>query len=130
MGTWGIGPFENDTAADWAWALEEASDLAPIEAALDAVGSGSYLDADLAAEAIAAVEVLAALRGRPTTGLPDEVRAWVAAHAQAVPDALLVDARRAVDAVAEHSELRELWEESDEYAAWRRGIEDLRARLG
>jgi hypothetical protein len=130
MGTWGFGAFENDTAADWAYALEEASDLAPLEAAFDAVEGGRYLDADLAAEAVAAAEVLAALRGRAAAQLPEEVSAWVAEHPQVVPDVLLADARRAVEKVAEDSELKDLWEESDEFAAWRRAVDDLRARLG
>ncbi|MEZ6009289.1 MAG: DUF4259 domain-containing protein [Planctomycetota bacterium] len=37
MGTWGIGPFENDGANDWAYSLEETSDLGLVESALDAV---------------------------------------------------------------------------------------------
>jgi hypothetical protein len=130
MGTWGFGTFENDTAADWAYTLDEASDLAPMEAALDAVESGRYLDADMAAEALAAGEVLAALRGKAAADLPDEVRAWVAGHPQTVPAALLAAARGAVEKVAQESELRDLWEESDDFAAWQRVVGELRARLG
>ena len=29
MGAWGIGTFDNDDAADWAYELEEAADLTP-----------------------------------------------------------------------------------------------------
>eukprot|EP00487_Bulimina_marginata_P012517 TRINITY_DN8854_c0_g1_i1.p1 TRINITY_DN8854_c0_g1~~TRINITY_DN8854_c0_g1_i1.p1 ORF type:complete len:104 (+),score=23.09 TRINITY_DN8854_c0_g1_i1:34-345(+) len=60
MGTWSHESFGNDTANDWAYELEDATDFAVIEAALQvALDEGDeYLDADLAMEAIAAVEVI------------------------------------------------------------------------
>ena len=64
MGTWSHESFGNDTANDWAYELEDATDFSVIEAALQvALDEGDeYLDADLAMEAmeaIAAVEVIA-----------------------------------------------------------------------
>lgn len=130
MGTWGTGSFDNDTAADWAYELEDAEDLAPVEAALDAVhGEGDYLDADVAAIGLAAAEVVAALRGHAAPDLPENVRAWLAGHPLPVPDALLAETRRAVDTILARSELRDLWDESDEADAWRAAVGDLRARL-
>ena len=130
MGTWGAGTFENDSASDWVWELEASETLAPVEAALAAVpDDDAYLDADVAVMALAASEVIAALRGRPAADLPEEVQAWVAGHPQPVADALLQLARAALARIIDTSELRELWDESDESAAWQRAVTDLQNRL-
>lgn len=64
MGTWGTGPFDNDTAADWCGDLNEAAPArrpAMIEQALTAVvEEEDYLDSDFAVEAIAAAAIVAA----------------------------------------------------------------------
>ncbi|MEU6024271.1 DUF4259 domain-containing protein [Micromonospora sp. NPDC048871] len=64
MGTWDSGPFDNDTAADWCGALDDA-DVAkrPMmvrEALSRAAGEEGYLDADVACAAIAAAAIVAA----------------------------------------------------------------------
>ncbi len=133
MGTWGTGAFDNDTAADWSYALEQVDDLSLIDATIASVldCDDDYPDADLAAEAIAACEVVARLRGRH--GVRDDstetVDNWVKTHAQSPSKALLESARQAIGRVlAENSELRELWAES-EGADWLAAVEDLRLRL-
>jgi hypothetical protein len=65
MGAWDIGPFDNDDAADWLYVLEESSDVSTIAAALGVItdiGDG-YLEAPDCSNALAAVEIVAALRG-------------------------------------------------------------------
>jgi len=67
MDTWSHEPFGNDDAADWACELEEAKDLSPVEAALDAVlENDGYVEAPEATCAVAAVEVIAKVLGRGT----------------------------------------------------------------
>ena len=63
MGTWAVDAFGNDDAADWAYGLENVKDLSLVEATLDkAIASaGEYLEAPEAAEALAAIEVIARL---------------------------------------------------------------------
>jgi hypothetical protein len=134
MGAWGHLPFDNDTANDWAYGLEEVDDLSLVEAAFDeleAVGS-DYLDQDIACSALGACEVLARLLGRPgyTNAYTEKVDQWVADHKFKPPPALLKRASAALDRIlGADSELRELWEESDDAADWRAAIEDLRARV-
>jgi hypothetical protein len=136
MGAWGAETFANDDAMDWVAELEAAPDLRVLRAALDAAAEddGEYLDAPVGSVALAAAEVVAALRGRPAAELPEEVGGWVAAH-RAAPEAELVGlAARAVDAVAgepSRSELRALWDEAapEDRDAWRAGVADLRRRL-
>ncbi len=68
MGTWSHEPFGNDSANDWAYDLEDQSDLSLVVGAIQAVldNGDDYLDSDLAVEAVAAAEVLAKMLGRGT----------------------------------------------------------------
>jgi Domain of unknown function (DUF4259) len=60
MGAWGSEPFDNDTAADWAWELDDSSDWEVVRSALnEALEPGDFLDADVATSAIAAASVVA-----------------------------------------------------------------------
>lgn len=131
MGTWDTGTFDNDSALDWVAVLESEGLSAASDAFQAVIGqAGDYLDADDCASALAAAEVVAALRGRPAADLPGEVADWLAAHPGDPGDELAAAARRAVELVLGDSELAELWSESPEAPAWRAGVEDLRARLG
>lgn len=129
MGAWGAGPFDNDTASDWVWSLEDLDPQA-LRDLLRATARAEYLEAPEGAEALAAAEVVAAAAGAPTDPLPDEVRAWIAANpAPASED----DRRLAANAVRRvcrsDSELAELWAEVEE-DDWTDHCEDLLARLG
>lgn len=134
MGAWGELAFDNDTANDWAYGLEDVDDLSLVEAALAAVEETgpAYLDADLGSEALAACEVLARLRGRHgyRNAYTEKVDAWAAAHAAlVVSPALVTRAAAVLDRVlADPSELCELWEEGDG-GAWRATVADLRRRV-
>lgn len=134
MGAWGHLAFDNDTANDWAYDLEEVDDLSLVEAAfaeLEAVGA-DYLDQDIACNALGACEVLARLQGHPgyTNSYTEKVDQWVAARKITPSAALLKRASAAIDRIlADKSELRELWEEGDDGDAWRKSVEDLRVRM-
>ncbi|MCC6899205.1 MAG: DUF4259 domain-containing protein [Polyangiaceae bacterium] len=134
MGAWDVGTFDNDTASDWAYELHGSEDLGLVESAIEAVliTASDYLDADEACEALAACEVLARLRGRWGDRTPhtEAVDGWVEAHPMSPPEDLLARAVEAIDRIlAEASELRELWDESDEGDKWRATVAELRARL-
>jgi hypothetical protein len=130
MGAWGIGHFDNDDAGDWVWELEEAKSLTPVTSALNEVeASSDYLDAGIASIGLAAAETVAATLGKPAADLPESV-AEVVASLQAVADpALTSRARAAVEKIAADSELRELWEETDEFGQWQSKVSDLLERL-
>lgn len=134
MGAWGHLPFDNDTTNDWAYGLDEVDDLSLVEAAFDELeeAGDDYLDQDVANNALGACEVLARLLGRPgyANAYTEKVDQWVAAHKIKPPPALLERAAAAIDRIlGSDSELRELWEESDEADAWRAALQDLRARV-
>jgi hypothetical protein len=135
MGTWSIDAFGNDDAADWAHELEEAEDLGPIEEAIDAVLSvgDEYLEAPEASIALAAAEVLARLCGNSgeRNSYTEAVDKWVE-NSQLKPSVELLDKAQAAIAriLAENSELKELWEDTDEYDAWQASVDSLRTRVG
>lgn len=132
MGAWSHEPFGNDAASDWKYGLLEAEDLEPIESTLDAVleVGDDYLDADLASEAIAAVEVLAKLVGKGTQrdSYTAEVDQWVKQHPRRPNASLMTKAKRALQRIqSPDSELLELWDESEEATAWKATMQALAA---
>lgn len=135
MGTWSVDAFGNDYAQDWAEDLHETSNLDAVADTLNTVlDSGAELEAPFAAEALAAIEVLARLQGKggPQTEDSAAIDEWVEARkAKAKPRADLAEkALRAIERItAPDSELRQLWEESEHYADWCASVEDLRTRL-
>ncbi len=66
MGTWGPGIFDNDKAADWAFELAKNTDMSLIESTVgDVLKEGNkYLNTDIAIKALAAMEVVARLKGK------------------------------------------------------------------
>jgi hypothetical protein len=91
-----------------------------------------YLDADLAMEAIAAVEVIAKRLGKGTQSdvYTEKVDQWLETISEQPNDGLLSLAKRVLERiVADDSELKELWLESDEYELWLGNIQQLKDAL-
>lgn len=134
MGAWGTGSFDNDTAGDWALGLKEARDLQYVQETLQRareIGADTEVDASLAAEAIAAAEVVARLLGHwgERTAYSAPVDEWVQSHPVQPPDTLVEMAAEALHRVrTAPSELRELWEDSD-FEEWDAAVQDLVDRL-
>ncbi|GAA1150828.1 hypothetical protein F4556_004529 [Kitasatospora gansuensis] len=131
MGTWGIGPFEDDTAADFAdtldeTALDERANL--IRSTLNrAVQAQDYLDFSEAVEAVAAAALIAAQcpDGEPviTSFGPDQALPIFAADLRTL-------AAEALDRVlADESELAELWDQTADGPRWRQSVSRLRGIL-
>ncbi len=130
MGAWGVGIFENDTALDWAADLPETAGADFLEQSLATPREEGYLDSDVAVPALAAAEVVAALLRRPSDNLPEDVRHWISSNSSLDVGHLVKKGIATIDDVlGPDSEIRELWEESEEFAAWQSGVADLRARL-
>jgi hypothetical protein len=137
MGAWDVGSFGNDDAADWVWQLEDAEDLTPVEEALERVfdefKSDGYVESPTGSEAIAACEVIARLKGN--FGIRDTysetVDNWVTAHPFKPEAAMLEKANRAIDIITseKQSELRDLFEESEQFAQWTSSVADLQKRM-
>ncbi|MFD9126173.1 DUF4259 domain-containing protein [Kitasatospora sp. NPDC059571] len=129
-GTWDIGPFENDTAADFAHTLDEA---APDEreglvrsALAPAAAARGCLDSPEGAEAVAAAALVAGQcpGGEPVAAVhgPDEALPVLASDLRPL-------AVEALDrAAAADSEPAQLWGETVD-GPWRQDISRLRAVL-
>jgi Domain of unknown function (DUF4259) len=133
MGAWSKDSFRNDTACNWAYGLEDATDLSLVrETIKKVVESGDdYLEAPDAEEAIAAVEVIARLKGNfgQRDSYTETTDNWVKAHPQQPPPDLVASGTQALDRILRPpSELLELWQESGELEDWKSSVLDLRAR--
>ncbi len=116
MGAWGFGNFENDDAMDFVGDLETTTGTGHLSNVLSLIHDerSEYVEAPIASAALAADEVVAALRGHPDPAHPEEVTRWVAQQTGSDED-LALDAVRAVERIAENCELRELVEEGDDH---------------
>ncbi|MEV7122198.1 DUF4259 domain-containing protein [Kitasatospora griseola] len=131
MGTWDIGPFENDMAADFADALDEVAEderEALVRTTLiRTVQTQDYLESPEGAEAVAAAALIAAQcpGGEPISSSygPDEALPVFAADLRP----LAVEALDRV--VAEASELADLWDETLAGPKWRQTVGCIRAVL-
>lgn len=129
MGTWGAGSFENDDAMDWSHELRIGNDLSPILAAFSNITERVYLEAPDCSNALAAAEIVAALKGNPSKDLPDEITTWISLNELSVNDELIANAKKIVNQIKQSSELKDLWEESGDLAEWKNTINDLILRL-
>ncbi|XXT17977.1 DUF4259 domain-containing protein [Sorangium sp. So ce429] len=130
MGAWGYGSFENDSALDWLHEVE--AEPALVGAALDGVATAddqAYLEVDECSAALAAAELVAAALGRGDDRLNDDAAAWLQDHRDEIRGVGAARARRAVERVAQGSELRELWDENGADTEWHAGVRELLKRL-
>lgn len=131
MGTWGTGPFENDSAADFSNHLDDLdaeSRIAVIHEKLSAAASeNGYLETDSAASAVAAAAVVVAqLPG----GKPVSAAYGPELRIPPIPLELRALAIKALDrVVAEDSELADLWADSADARQWRERIAEIRRPL-
>ena len=128
----GTGTFDNDDAMEWLsgfgsdgataaqGALEAITDMDPLD----------YLEAEIAAHALAAAEIVAASRYGDGSRLPKEALPSLKENASKIDAAkLLSTARKAVNRVLKNSELREQWEDSPDIEEWEDDVRELLERL-
>ncbi|MFD2787409.1 DUF4259 domain-containing protein [Hymenobacter rubripertinctus] len=130
MGAWGYYNFDNDTAADFAGNFKDEPSADMLAQAFAAVTDGEYLDGDVASEALAAAEIVAAILGKPARNFPNDLLGIIPRLTLEHVEPLRRPAQHAVMTVLrEESELRELWEESDEFENWEGQQRQLLKRL-
>ncbi|MDQ0721087.1 hypothetical protein QF049_002348 [Paenibacillus sp. W4I10] len=134
MGAWGTGIFENDDVLDWKADLLDSDDIELIEETIEGVLEEDYIESDLASNALGAIEILVALQGNPGKEIlnnqsnTEDLYDWIDKH-KGKGKKLISKAKRAVKKIKKDSELKELWEESEEYPIWLNTINDLENRL-
>lgn len=111
--------------------VRDADDIAPLQYEFDHVvaDSSTRVGDDVAYRALAAAEVVAAMRGNMTDeDLPTEIAEWAAARE--ADDALVNDASRAVHLVLTGSKLGEQWRAEGRYDEFQQRVRNLQLRLG
>lgn len=145
MGAWGTKSFEDDSTCDW---YDEFCDsdqsIDQLEDAFDdVIENEEYLDYEFCTAALGAAEIIAAALGNRSDDFPDAEYHTGENDSDSLPEpdldsirdditsGILDKARRAVKKVRQYrrSELRELWEDSDEYDDWLEATQDLMDRL-
>ncbi|MEQ1865496.1 MAG: DUF4259 domain-containing protein [Micropepsaceae bacterium] len=132
MGAWATDSFSNDDALDWLVDFAAAPTIEMLRDTLEHVTASEaddYLEAPDCSEAIAAAEIVAALNGNPAANLPEDLKTWLQSDHGLDAAQLRPIASAAIEQIAENSELRELWEESDFYEKWTVEVSDLVRRL-
>lgn len=130
MGTWDYYNFDNDAAADFAEEFLTTPNEAVLYEALATAGEEEgQLESDVASEALAAAEIVAAILGRPAQNIPPGLLPAISRLDAGDSEDLRELAEAAVTAVLEKSELQEEWAGRSDYASWRELQQDLLRRL-
>ena len=134
MDAWDASAFGNDSAADWLAEVVDTSDLGMIHEAFDAVlGAGDDLiEIQAGEEAIAAADVVAWLSGHSGSNgdHADQIEGWLDNHELEFTEELAMKAKRSIDRIFNRpSELREAWEESEDFDEWKKELAKLKERL-
>jgi hypothetical protein len=130
--SWGVASFENDSAVDWFWRLEEATDPGEFmaQAIDDVVGAAEPPGVDDCINGIAAAELCACCAGHPPVVLPDRIQAWAVRNPHAPHPDEIASAVEAVNLIRAEGALRKIWEDAGDYGPWSVELDDLLARLG
>ena len=134
MGAWGHLNFENDTALDLVYEIEEKG-ADRIKNAIEAINSreeDSFLDSDLCSEALAAIEYIAAAKDKASEDFPEDAEDWLTpANKESLLAIrnLIPKSKDAIDRIQHNSELKDLWEETEDFTEWTKVLEDLSTRI-
>ncbi|MCE4539061.1 DUF4259 domain-containing protein [Pelomonas sp. P7] len=131
-GAWESDSFSNDDAMDWASQCAGSNGPEFILVTLNAALTDGYLEAPECSMAVAAAEVVAASKGKPSRFLPKELSSWLERQQKAEIAKIAPVAVKAVSRVLNgpKSELRELWQENRKaFPAWSGHMQSLIARL-
>ncbi len=130
MSAWGVGSFENDDAYDWAYDVAETDNLTYLVETLKTINRcQDYLEAPDCHRAIAAAEVIAAIKGKGDIGVPDEIKAWIKKHSFKASKTHIQIALAAIEKIKTGSELSGIWQGTEFADAWYEAISNLEARL-
>jgi hypothetical protein len=133
MGTWGHRNFENDNALDF---IEEVGErgIERIEEAIKVVANypeEEFLNADDSVAALAAIEYVAAAKGKQSEDFPEDAEDWLqktgTGSLSSYDKATIT---KVIERVRNNSGLRDIWqEEGNEPAEWLAVLSDLENRV-
>ncbi len=132
MGAWSEENFGNDDASDWIWELEKSKGIDTLLSPLKLIISNDdYLESPECCEALAAAEVVASGITGDNSSIPEEAQKWLNkkqglfGKKPQIEKSHALIAKQAIERIIENSELRELWEETEDYSKW----QDIQIKL-
>jgi hypothetical protein len=131
MGAWDPTASGNDDASDWASELVDAKNpIGFLERTFNLAQRDGYLEAPDGCQLVAAAAVVAAATsGNVPDGFPESVSQWLRGKESSLKT-LTVSAKVAIHRVkGPDSELRELWEETENFPAWGKVLEAISTAL-
>jgi hypothetical protein len=132
MAAWGHRNFENDDALDFVWSVTEGG----VPAILNAINNVSNkpesenLDTADCTQALAAMEYIAAAKGKPSEDFPEESETWLERNGG--KELLSVDSGmvlKAIRKIKNNSKLRGTWDEGAGAGEWLTVLSSLEQRL-
>lgn len=129
-GAWGTGSFENDTALDWVYEIEESKGSAVLLKTLRTVFLSEYIEVDVCSSAIAAAEVVASIKNKKYDSLPKSLASWSRTNESMYEPEMSKFAIKALEMCRNKnkSELAQLWEESGS-PEWQSSVKGLELKL-
>jgi len=139
MGTWGLKNFKNDGASDFKLDVLEG-DKTLVKNAIQQIvklNESDYLEAPDCENGLAAIEFIAAAKGNPSIDFSESELEWISKndllkHKKPLFGKrinIIDDSLKVLERIVKSSELKELWEESDELDEWLEIQKDLKNRL-
>jgi hypothetical protein len=132
LSAWGSDSFENDDASDWLVEFCDDPKMETISDALSALAemdAAEYPGAPECSVAIAAAEVVAAIKGPLDPDSPDDVKERVSKLKVKVEPGMVSLGLKAIERIKANSELKDLWGESEDFDQWRLAVSKLERRL-
>ncbi|MEH8016264.1 DUF4259 domain-containing protein [Rheinheimera muenzenbergensis] len=129
-GTWGVGSFENDSASDWVYELEQKKGSGKLLDTIRAVFTPQYIEVDTCSSAIAAAEVVASIKSGNYEPLPESLKKWALENKDVYEPEMSKFTLQALQICknTKKSELAQLWSESGA-EEWLSSIGTLEAKL-
>lgn len=129
-GAWGYGSFENDSANDWVFEIEQTQNTDALLQSLINVFTDQYIEVDACSHAIAASEVIASFKAGDFKRLPASLSSWAKKHKSKYEPEMSKLALKALEQCKniERSELAQLWKEGGS-KEWLLSIKEIEAVL-
>jgi hypothetical protein len=134
MGAWDHSNFGNDAAHDFVFEVTEQGMEKIIHAIKTAAEcpEDESLDSDEANEALAAIEFIAAAKGKMAEDFPENAEDWLAGkNVSEITSADIISAsEKALARIkGDNSDLKELWQESEHLNDWIKVVDNLQSRI-
>lgn len=125
MGAWGLKTFENDYALDWVGSLISQNKKDMVIRALKEIElNNEYIEAPECSEALCAIEIISNIKSKDSSNLPEELLEWINKKRGLLKKSITFSqseielAISTLQKIINDSELKELWQESDNYQEW------------